>query len=138
MTHLIACIKKLLLVSVLLFACSKEKINKGPYYDQFIGKWECVNCGEKVEIDVKKGGHIEVTHEVDRAYTIGVEKSLRGDTLQKYGKKWIKYEFFSSNYGIDLCRELVNGDSLYSVSALPNIQNGELKYPQIISVFTKK
>lgn len=130
--------QKLLFLILYVSACSKNQSDKAPYYEQFKGKWACINSSERIQIHVRKNGIITLTHESERGYDVNVVNSKIVDTLQRIGRKWIRYGFYNSkNYGIDLCLELENKDSLFSMNAGVSIQQGEFEVPSQYCIFRK-
>jgi hypothetical protein len=98
--------KLIVLISILIFSCTKNNKNLCPEYNQFIGKWGNQIGDDKVQVEFFKNGKIEVQSSIQRRriirgtscqlWTYQTDPNLQGITI--YGNKKKQYSDLEVEY----------------------------------------
>jgi hypothetical protein len=84
--------KLIVLISILIFSCTKNNKNLCPEYNQFIGKWENKIGDDHVQLEFLESGKIELQSSVLRGKSFKAHR-CQASTLQP-NPNWISMAFY--------------------------------------------
>jgi hypothetical protein len=121
--------KLIVLISILIFSCTKNNKNLCPEYNQFIGKWGNQIGDDKVQVEFFKNGKIEIQSSIQRRkilrgtscqlWTNHIDSNWHGITIDGNKKKQNPFLEVEYNGNIDSIR-LKTGDYIEDFTFLKN------------------